>query len=71
MKELFSNVIPFYSTLQWLNMRSNGKNKMMVGTSKLEYNPFNEKVKVGGLENILKSISGEELGVINFDRDIK
>jgi hypothetical protein len=68
METIFNEIIPFYSTLEWMNKRQNGKNKMILGTTKLEYVPFNSKMNEVGLDVIINSMRKNNINLINFKR---
>jgi len=68
METIFNEIIPFYSTLEWMNKRQNGKNKMILGTTKLEYTPFNSKMNGVGLDVIINSLRKNSINLINFNR---
>jgi hypothetical protein len=68
METIFNEIIPFYSTLEWMNKRQNGKNKMILGTTKLEYVPFNSKMNEVGLDVIINSMRKNNINLINFNR---
>ena len=68
METIFNEIIPFYTTLEWMNKRQNGKNKMILGTTKLEYTPFNSKMNEVGLDVIINSLRKNSINLINFNR---
>jgi hypothetical protein len=68
METIFNEIIPFYSTLEWMNKRQNGKNKMILGATKLEYVPFNSKMNEVGLDVIINSLRKNSINLINFKR---
>jgi hypothetical protein len=68
METIFNEIIPFYSTLEWMNKRQNGKNKMILGGTKLEYVPFNSKMNEVGLDVIINSMRKNNINLINFNR---
>lgn len=61
METVFNIITPFYKTILWLNMRTNSKGSMVLGTSKLEYHPFSGVIKKSGLETIISNINENKL----------
>jgi hypothetical protein len=61
METVFNVITPFYKTILWLNMRTNSKGSMVLGSSKLEYHPFNSTIKKSGLETIMSDINKNKL----------
>jgi|LakMenE18May11ns_1017448.scaffolds.fasta_scaffold9959639_44 hypothetical protein len=61
METVFNIITPFYKTILWLNMRTNSKGSMILGSTKLEYHPFNSVIKNSGLETIMSSINENKI----------
>lgn len=61
METVFNIITPFYKTILWLNMRTNSKGSMILGSTKLEYHPFNSVIKNSGLETIMISINENKI----------
>jgi len=61
METVFNIITPFYKTILWLNMRANSEGSMILGSTKLEYHPFNSVIKNSGLETIMSSINENKI----------
>lgn len=68
MEEVIKEITMFYGTLEWLNMRSNSCDKMILGTSRLEYMPFIKKINNSGVNNLIKNISDSYIDLKKIDR---
>ena len=71
MKILFNDIIMFYDTLLWLNMRSNSKNNMILGSTKLDYKPFDDKSTKSGYDSIIENLKKENLDILRFKKENK
>lgn len=71
MKILFNDIIMFYDTLLWLNMRSNSKNNMVLGSTKLEYKPFDDKSIKSGYEGVIEHLTKENIEIVRFKKNNK
>lgn len=64
MDKIIGETIPFYDMWLWLNMRNNSKGNMVLGESVLENKPFNNIIHNSGIEDLVKSMSNQNLEVV-------